>query len=132
VNVDSQRILQQIICYDKKLSWTISVSWGYAVQIFHNHMPLTEVLKVQRTFKHWTKGTALADLYSFNTREFHPDPCRRATVFYMDNLSKGKDGNIISSYRKHFHNCSHELPSRKIQVIRVATKKLHLDTQQVM
>lgn len=42
VNVDSQRMLQQTICYDRWFSWTISVSWGYAVQVFPNHMFLPE------------------------------------------------------------------------------------------
>ncbi|KAK7324776.1 hypothetical protein VNO77_28610 [Canavalia gladiata] len=132
VNLDSQRILQQTVCYDRRFSWTISVSWGYAVQVFEKHMSLPDVLKVQHTFKHWTKGTVLADLYSFNTREFHPDPCRRPTVYYLHNLSHGKDDIIISSYRKSFQNCSSNVASSKRpQVINVATSKLDLHIQQL-
>ncbi|KAK7272310.1 hypothetical protein RJT34_28822 [Clitoria ternatea] len=133
VNVDSLRILQQAVCYDRRFSWTISVSWGYAVQVFHNHLSLPDVLKVQQTFKHWTKGTTMADLYSFNTREFHPDPCRRPTIFYMDNLSHDKDGIIISTYKKSFQNCSSNVasPNGPPEVIKVATTKLVLDTKQL-
>ncbi|XP_027344345.1 uncharacterized protein LOC113856628 [Abrus precatorius] len=128
VNVDSQRILQQTVCYDKRFSWTISVSWGYAVQVYHGHMSLPDVLKVQQTFERFTKGTPLADLYSFNIRGFHPDPCKRPTIFYLDNLSHGKDGIIISSYKKSFQNCSSNIASP--EVIKVATSKLDLNIKQ--
>ncbi|XP_061350588.1 uncharacterized protein LOC133295744 isoform X2 [Gastrolobium bilobum] len=127
VNVDSQRMLQQAICYDRWFSWTISVSWGYAVQIFPNHMFLPEVLNVRETFKQWKKGNMLAKAYTFNTRGLHPDPCKRSTVFYLDNVSSGKDG-IISSYKKSFQNCSDNMVSpKKLEVIKVLTNKLDLD-----
>ncbi|XP_061363082.1 uncharacterized protein LOC133306732 [Gastrolobium bilobum] len=131
VTVDSQRILQQTVCYDRRFSWTISVSWGYAVQIFQNHLFLPDVVRVQGSFKYWTKGTLMQDLYTFNTREFHPDPCRRPIIFYLDNLSHGKGG-IISSYRKSFQNCSYDKASRnRPEVIIVTTNKLDLDIKQL-
>ncbi|XP_020207384.1 uncharacterized protein LOC109792387 [Cajanus cajan] len=128
-DVDSHRLLQQTVCYEKRFSWTISVSWGYAVQVFHNHMSLPDVLKVQKTFKKWTGGTVLADLFSFNTREFHPDTCRRPTIFYLENLLQSKDGTIISSYQKSIQNCSSNVVP---EVIRVATSKLVLDIKQLL
>lgn len=132
VNVDSQRMLQQAICYDKWFSWTVSVSWGYAVQVFPNHMLLPDVLKVQETFKQWRKGNMLAKSYTFNTRELHPDPCKRSTVFFLDNVSSGKDG-IISSYKKSFQNCSidDDVSPKKLEVIKVVTNKLDLGIKQV-
>ncbi|KAL2328325.1 hypothetical protein Fmac_021752 [Flemingia macrophylla] len=130
-NVDSQRMLQQAICYDRWFSWTISVSWGYAVQVFPNHMLLPEVLKVQETFKQWRKGNMLAKSYTFNTRELHLDPCKRSTVFYLDSVSTGKDG-IISSYKKSFQNCSDKAESpKKLEVIKVVTNKLDLNIKQL-
>ncbi|XP_058776821.1 uncharacterized protein LOC131651172 [Vicia villosa] len=50
-NVDSQRIVQQTVCYDKQFLRTISVSWDYAVQIFQNNQLLPDVLRVRETFK---------------------------------------------------------------------------------
>ncbi|XP_027348220.1 uncharacterized protein LOC113859713 [Abrus precatorius] len=129
-NVDSERMLQQAICYDKWFSWTISVSWGYAVQIFPNRMFVSDVLKVQETFKQWKKGNMLAKSYTFNTRELHPDPCKRSTIFYLDNVSSNKD-DIISSYKKSFQNCSNNAISpNKLEVIKVITNKLDLDIKQ--
>ncbi|KAJ1404357.1 hypothetical protein SESBI_26668 [Sesbania bispinosa] len=130
VNVDSQRMLQQAICYDRWFSWTISVSWGYAVQVFPNHIFLPDVLKVQETFKQWKKGNMLAKAYTFNTREHHPDPCKRSTVFYLDKVFSGKDG-IISSYKKSFQNCSNDMLSpKKLEMIKVVTDKLDLGIKQ--
>ena len=132
VNVDSQRILQQTVCYEKRFSWTISVSWGFAVQVFQNRMFLADVLSVQGTFQHWSKGNVLSTLYTFNTREFHPDPCRRPTIFYLENLSSGKDG-VITNYRKYFQNCSYNVASpRRLEMIKVVSNRLELDIKQVI
>ncbi|RDX84558.1 hypothetical protein CR513_34372, partial [Mucuna pruriens] len=131
VNVDSQRMLQQTVCYDRRYSWTISVSWGYAVQVFPNHMLLQDVLKVQETFKQWRKGNMLAKSYTFNTIALHRDPCKRSTVFFMDSVSSDKDG-IISSYKKSFQNCSINAKSPiKLEVIKVITNKLDLGIKQL-
>ncbi|KAJ1418105.1 hypothetical protein SESBI_16063 [Sesbania bispinosa] len=131
VDADSQRILQQTVCYERQFSRTISVSWGYAVQVFQNNVLLPDVLRVQKTFKPWKEKNALAGIYTFNTREHHPDPCRRPTIFYLDKVSSGKDG-IISSYRKSFQNCSQDKTSiKKLEVIKVVTNKLDLDNKQL-
>lgn len=132
-SVDPQRMLQQTICYNRLFSWTISVSWGYAVQVFPHHMSLREVLKVQETFKQWKKGNMLAKAYTFNTRGIPPDPCKRPSVFYLDNVSFGNDGIIISSYKKSFQNCSNDdlLSPKRLEEVKVVTKKLDLDIKQV-
>ncbi|CAJ2654919.1 unnamed protein product [Trifolium pratense] len=130
--VDSQRILQQTICYDKRFSWTISVSWGYAVQVFPNHMFLPEVVNVQETFKQWKKGNMLAKAYTFNTKPLHSDPCKRSTIFYFDSVSSGNDGIISSYYKRSFQNCSKNLVSpKKVEVIKVVTHKLNLGIKQL-
>ncbi|CAN1793576.1 hypothetical protein LINPERHAP1_LOCUS20045 [Linum perenne] len=33
ISLDAPALMQQSICYDHKRRWTVSVSWGYAVQI---------------------------------------------------------------------------------------------------
>ncbi|KAK7261063.1 hypothetical protein RIF29_27366 [Crotalaria pallida] len=132
-NVDSQRTLQQTVCYHKQFSWTISISWGYAIQIFPINMPLPDVLRVQLTYNDWTTSrNVLAPLYNFNTIELHPDPCKRPIIFYQDNVSSRKDGIIMSSYKKSFQNCSHNMALLKeLELIKVFTKKLDLDIEQL-
>ena len=130
VHADSERILQQTVCYEKQLSWTISVSWGYAVEVFQHNMFLPEVLRVGRTFRQWLRGNFLRGIYNLNTREIHPDPCKRGTIFYLDKVSSGRDG-IISSYKRDFQNCSYKASMSKLEVIKVVTNKLN-DNKQVI
>jgi hypothetical protein len=131
-NVDSQRILQQTVCYEKQFSRTISVSWGYAVQVFQNNVLLPDVLRVQQTFKPWKENHVLAGVYTFSIREIHHDPCKRPKIFYLDNVSSGKDG-TVSSYTKSYQNCPNDKTSSKnLEVIKVVTNKLDLDSKQVM
>ncbi|MED6205023.1 hypothetical protein PIB30_014021 [Stylosanthes scabra] len=134
VKVDSQRILQQTVCYHKRFSWTISLSWGYAVQVYQNPMLLTDVLRVQETFGHWsyTKGDVLSTLYTFNTRGSHREPCKRPTIFYLQDLSYGNGSTIISNYNKYYQNCSYDDASpRRLEMIKVVSNKLELDIKQL-
>ncbi|KAJ4729988.1 Transferring glycosyl group transferase [Melia azedarach] len=131
-NIDSGRLLQQTVCYDRWFSWTISVSWGYAVQVYGKHIHLPDVLPVQETFKQWKKGKVSAGAYTFNTREVHSDPCQRPAVFYLDSVSSGRDG-IRSNYKKSYQNCSNYIGSpRKVEEIRVASQKLDLNMKQLL
>ncbi|OIW08633.1 hypothetical protein TanjilG_03309 [Lupinus angustifolius] len=130
-NVDSQRILQQTVCYDKKLVWTVSVSWGYAIQLFPYNMPLPEVLKVPKTFKPWRNGNVMDDAYNFNIRPIQHNPCDRPVVFYLDNISSDKNG-TITSYKKSSRNCRSHMPSlKKLKRIKVFSTKLDLDINQL-
>lgn len=127
-NVDPQRILQHTVCYDRWYSWTISISWGYAVQVFGNHVFLPDVVRTQETFKSWKNVNGM---FNFDTREHHPDPCRRPTTFFLDRVSSGGDG-IKTYYKKTNENCTFDMASpRKIVEIRVSTQKLDLSIKQL-
>lgn len=85
IKLDAAALLQQSICYDKKHNWTISVSWGYAVQIFHTIIYARELQRPARTFSTWYKSYKPKD-YAFNTRaNFGKDPCENPAVYYLSN-----------------------------------------------
>ncbi|KAJ6420673.1 hypothetical protein OIU84_028097 [Salix udensis] len=131
VNIDSQRVLQRTVCYDRWFGWTFSVSWGYAVEVYSNHVFLPDILPVQQTFRQWKRGDGLARVYTFNTREPHPDLCRRPTIFFLDHASSGRD-RITSLYKKSFANCSNDMaPPRKLEEIKVYSQKLDLSDKQL-
>ena len=134
VNIDSERVLQQTVCYDRWFSWTISVSWGYAVQVFENHQFLPDVLRAHKTFRQWKKGHVVQEGYLFDTRELHIDPCRRPTIFFLDRASSGKDG-IESTYRQYnsSDNCSLDMGlPKKLAEVKVFSHKLDLKIKQVI
>ncbi|KAG5226547.1 DUF604 domain-containing protein [Salix suchowensis] len=121
VSIDSQRVLQRTVCYDRWFGWTFSV----------NHIFLPDILPVQQTFRQWKRGDGLARVYTFNTREPHPELCRRPTIFFLDHASSGRD-RITSLYKKSFANCSNDMaPPRKLEEIKVYSQKLDLSDKQV-
>ncbi|XP_006418045.2 uncharacterized protein LOC18994341 isoform X2 [Eutrema salsugineum] len=134
VELDPLRIFQLSVCYDRWYSWTISVSWGYAVQIEGRHLFLRDVLPTQKTFRPWQHSGGLSSVYTFNTRDIHHDPCQRPVTFFMEHVSSTKDdGTIQSVYKQAYENCTYDPISspRKIQEIRVFSRRFDPDIRQL-
>ncbi|KAJ0961038.1 hypothetical protein J5N97_001011 [Dioscorea zingiberensis] len=132
VKVDSGRVLQQSICYDGSKERTISVSWGYVVQVFEGKQLLPDLLSLQQTFAPWKRNRdPSSSLFMFNTREVPKDPCKRPAVFFLKNISS-EIGRIESNYsRFHDGNCPQSMSStKKLQQIRVSSQKLNIETLQ--
>ncbi|XP_009605991.1 uncharacterized protein [Nicotiana tomentosiformis] len=128
-----QRILQQTVCYDRRFSWTVSVSWGYAVQVFAHNVFLPDAQRVQESYFPWKKN-AYGTLYEYNTRKFESDPCKKQIVYFLDNVSSSMD-EIKTIYKKKTtsENCTFGKNSpRKLEEIRVFSHKLDLDTNQLL
>jgi len=126
VKLDSAGIMQQSICYDKKREWSISVSWGYAVQIFRTIFSPRELEMPSRTFLNWYRRADFT-AYAFNTRPVTRHPCQKPFIFYLkdvryDNVS----GQIISNYARQQvkpPGCRWRIPSPEIiDLIRVVKK----------
>lgn len=67
VKLDSAGIIQQSICYDSEKKWTVSVSWGFAVQVIRGVLSPREIEMPSRTFLNWYKRADYM-AYAFNTR----------------------------------------------------------------
>ncbi|XP_071695271.1 uncharacterized protein [Rutidosis leptorrhynchoides] len=130
--LDPHRILQQTVCYDRWFSWTISISWGYAIEVFGSHVLLPDVLRVPQTFRPWKKGNVLNSLFSFDMREHNKDPCKRPVVFHM-NTTFLEGENTVSIYKFSAPgNCTRSIGSpRGIEMIKVYAPKLHLNIKQM-
>ncbi|KAJ6703556.1 TRANSFERRING GLYCOSYL GROUP TRANSFERASE [Salix viminalis] len=102
MKLDSAGLMQQSICYDKSKRWTVSVSWGFAVQIFRGVFSPREIEMPSRTFLNWYKKADYT-AYAFNTRPVSRNPCQKPFVFY---LSKAKfDSSLnttVSEYSRHY------------------------------
>ncbi|KAM5583892.1 hypothetical protein ABKV19_003660 [Rosa sericea] len=83
VELDSASILQQSICYDKDHYWSISISWGYVVQIVRGVISPRELETPSRTFLNWHRRADFT-AYSFNTRPVYKDPCEKPFLFYLN------------------------------------------------
>ncbi|KAG2673656.1 hypothetical protein I3843_13G089500 [Carya illinoinensis] len=82
IKLDSANIMQQSICYDKKRYWSISVSWGYVVQILRGVISPRELEMPTRTFLNWYRKADYT-AYAFNTRPVTKHPCQKPFIFYM-------------------------------------------------
>ncbi|XP_020220984.1 uncharacterized protein LOC109803710 [Cajanus cajan] len=83
VKQDSGSIMQQSICYDKNRYWSISISWGFVVQVTRGVLSPRELEMPTRTFLNWYKRADYT-AYSFNTRPVAKNPCQKAFLFYMN------------------------------------------------
>ncbi|KAJ4976969.1 hypothetical protein NE237_002075 [Protea cynaroides] len=129
VKFDPARVLQQTVCYDRWFSLSISISWGYAVQVLEGYKLLPDLLPVEKTFKPWkTKETMYSNLYTFTTRELPIDLCKRPTIFFLESICL--DGvRVKSIYRRvTSENC---LQSKRLEYISVFSDKMDLDIRQL-
>ena len=83
MNLDSAGLIQQSICYDKSNTWTISVSWGYVIQIIRGVISPRELEMPTRTFLNWYKRADYT-AYAFNTRPVTRHPCQKPFVYYLN------------------------------------------------
>ncbi|KAI3989562.1 hypothetical protein MKX01_035645 [Papaver californicum] len=101
MKLDSAGLMQQSICYDKKNRWTVSVSWGYAVQIFRGVFSPREMEMPSRTFLNWYRKADYT-AYAFNTRPVARNPCQKPFVFFMSNARFDSALNeTVTEYVKH-------------------------------
>ncbi|CAK7335590.1 unnamed protein product [Dovyalis caffra] len=101
VKLDSAGLMQQSICYDKSKRWTISVSWGFAVQIFRGVFSPREIEMPSRTFLNWYKKADYT-AYAFNTRPVSRNPCQKPFVFYLSKAQFDSSLNTtVSEYARH-------------------------------
>ncbi|XP_050228236.1 uncharacterized protein LOC126677590 [Mercurialis annua] len=101
MRLDSAGLMQQSICYDKSKTWTISVSWGFAVQIFRGVFSPREIEMPSRTFLNWYRRADYT-AYAFNTRPVSRNPCQKPFVFYMSKARFDSSLNLtVSEYTRH-------------------------------
>lgn len=132
VHADPARILEQIVCYDKTNLLTVSVAWGYAIQVFEGNELLPDILEPQRTFRPWKRGKNVSASYMFNTKVNPSDPCKKPDVFFLQNVLSSRDG-IWTEYTRHsVGKCVRSNPTKKLVKIRVFAQKLPFDAEQVL
>ncbi|KAE8691085.1 Pto-like serine/threonine kinase [Hibiscus syriacus] len=124
--LDSASLMQQSICYDSIRYWSISVSWGYVVQILRGVMSPRELEMPSRTFYSWHKRNDYT-AFAFNTRPVVKHPCQKPFLFYMYKVRTDHEKNqtigIYYHHRTFNHHCSWEMDSPKKLNFVVVVKK---------
>ncbi|KAI3780807.1 hypothetical protein L2E82_10798 [Cichorium intybus] len=127
---DPARILQQTVCYDSFKSITVSVSWGYVVQVFEGNQFLPDLIQVQKTFTSWRrKENFFSRLHMFNTRDYK-DTCKGPDMFFLEGIEYDTNKSH-SLYKRHVSvNCSRSTAIRNLIDIKVFSRKLDDETGQ--
>ncbi|CAL9225464.1 unnamed protein product [Arabidopsis halleri] len=129
---DSARILQQSVCYDSLNTVTVSVVWGYAVQVYEGNKLLPDLLTLQKTFSTWRRGSGVQSNYMFSTREYPRDPCGRPLVFFLDSVGSDGTEGTWSNYNLHrVGNCHRAEAVERLERVRVLSRKLKHDVEQM-
>ncbi|ESW11795.1 hypothetical protein PHAVU_008G059900 [Phaseolus vulgaris] len=125
MRLDSYGLMQQSICYDRSRYWTVSVSWGYAVQIVRGIVLARDMEMPARTFLNWIRRADYTG-FPFNTRPFSRNACLKPFVFYLDNvIYDGVADETVSDYVRVQPNpgCRWKMPDpTQISIIRVHKK----------
>ncbi|XP_061360940.1 uncharacterized protein LOC133304878 isoform X2 [Gastrolobium bilobum] len=97
--MDPGRILEHSFCYDIQRNWSVSVSWGYNVQLYLSLVTAKELETAIGTFQTWQ---SLSDgPFVFNTRPVSSDPCGRPVLYFLDRVGNVGAGQTRSTYTRY-------------------------------
>ncbi|XP_068643736.1 uncharacterized protein [Aristolochia californica] len=82
-SLDQGRAMQQSFGYgDSNRKWSVSVSWGYTVQIYPWVLPPHEIVKAFQTFQTWRSWQP--GPFTLNTRAWKADPCQQPLLYFLE------------------------------------------------
>ncbi|GAU36370.1 hypothetical protein TSUD_151370 [Trifolium subterraneum] len=122
-HLDPARIVQQSVCYDHRRKWSISISWGYTIQIYTSLVIIADLQMPFQTFKTWRSSSD--GPFTFNTRWLNPDECQQPSIFFLDQVRKVGSGSVTTYkryYGKEGKNCKRA--DGEVQRIKVSVLKL--------
>ncbi|MCL7046091.1 hypothetical protein MKW94_007271 [Papaver nudicaule] len=98
---DPGRTLQQSVYYDSKRDWSVSVSWGYTVQIYPYFLSAQELCTPLQSFRTWSSRSE--NMFTFNVRPVKSDPCEGPFIFFLDKVVKLEGRReTVSTYKSYF------------------------------
>lgn len=98
---DPSRVLQHTFCHDLTRNWSISVSWGYNVQLYPFLLTAKDLSTPLQTFLTWSWRSIP---FTFNTRVVSLNPCQRPVVFYLDGIEASREGRYTSTRYTRFQS----------------------------
>ncbi|WJX32279.1 hypothetical protein P8452_20623 [Trifolium repens] len=125
-HLDPARIVQQSVCYDHRRKWSISISWGYTIQIYTSLVIIADLQMPFQTFKTWRSSSD--GPFTFNTRWLNPDECQQPSIFFLDKVRKVGTGSV-TTYKRYFGKEGKKCKRADGEVQRIKVSVLKLDSE---
>lgn len=100
--MDPGRAVQHSFCYDPRRNWSVSVSWGYTVQLYPTLVTAKKLETVVQTFRTWKGG--INKPFTFNTRPISADPCQRPVEYFLDRVERVGQSGTLTTYKRSVNN----------------------------
>ncbi|MED6200109.1 hypothetical protein PIB30_082058 [Stylosanthes scabra] len=97
--MDPGRILQKSFCYDPRRNWSISISWGYSVELYPSLVSVREMETAFNTMKTWSNRSY--EPFMFNTRPVSNDSCEKPLIYFVDQVDRVSKENTRSRYKRY-------------------------------
>lgn len=130
-DLDPSRTLQHSFCHDLTRNWSISVSWGYTIQLYPSLLTAKELETALLTFRTW-KPICEKPLFTFNTRPMSSDPCKRPLLYFLDRVERTGKGQTLTTYRRSVEGSACEWPDyagvRAIKYVKTSASVFNSDS----
>ncbi|KAK4778048.1 hypothetical protein SAY87_018235 [Trapa incisa] len=126
-NLDPGRALQHTFCHDLTRNWSISISWGYTIQLYPSLMTANDLEVAPLTFQTWR---ARSDgPFTFETRPVDLNPCQQPVVYFLDGATKAGPSQTLTTYGRHVEegekcNLRGYIVAREVKRFKVSASKL--------
>ncbi|XWS67109.1 hypothetical protein CRYUN_Cryun05aG0258700 [Craigia yunnanensis] len=126
---DPSRALQHSFCYDLKRNWSVSVSWGYTLQLYPSLVTAKKLETAFLTFQSWR--TWNNGPFKFNTRPISKDPCERPIMYFLDRVQRDSGYSTLTTYTRHVEESAKECdrpdyaPALAVKFFNVSSAKLN-------
>ncbi|KAG6670146.1 uncharacterized protein LOC122291346 [Carya illinoinensis] len=96
--IDPRRILQQSFCYHHGRKWSVTIAWGYTIQIYASLLPAKDLQTPLLTFKTWRSWSD--GPFTFNTRPMSSVPCGQPITFFLDKVQEVGRSGTLTTYKR--------------------------------
>ncbi|KAM1949275.1 hypothetical protein FF1_009722 [Malus domestica] len=126
--IDPGRTLQHNFGYDLRRNWSISVSWGYTVQLYPKLVAAKMLETALQTFQTWSSSMGP---FTFDTRSIMLQPCERPIMYLLDQVERVGEDETVTTYKRYKSgveincvNCDCR-PALEIEFFKVSAPKLN-------
>ena len=125
---DPGRTLQHSFCYDLRRNWSVSVAWGYSVQLYPRLLTAKELETAFRTFQTWRSWSE--EPFLMNTRPVSNEVCERPLVYFLgwvDNVGQDMTRSVyvrhVEDAEKRCHRVNYER-ANNVHLVNVTASQL--------